>query len=258
MKKNLLKTVSFLIVASVVLSLVSCGKKNNDDTQNTEPIYEKSVTSETVKIVDIPSDTAGLTDMLNAALNYVDGYCYKYKKSIKCTASVESLGSLSTVSNAADAFASVFGEKDITAEYDYNADKKLFVDNFPKKPISQENISSISAKQDGNIVVLTANLNNETNPTDENGVLCKLGGDYINASTVESSLGEFKSSASSVSVSADEISITANISAEDSSLKSMTVKYTEHYNLSGVTLVKITGGVVSGSAKTVIEYTNFG
>ena len=80
----------------------------------------------------------------------------------------------------------------------------------------------------------------------------------MSADSVKASLAEFKSSASSVNVSADEISIVARISAEDSSLRSMTVTYTEHFSLGGVTLVKQKGGSVSGSAKTVIRYTDFG
>lgn len=258
MKNYLLRITSLAVAACSVITLASCKGKTNDDIQTETPTYEKSVTSQTVKIVNIPTDPSKLADMLNAAFNYVDGYCYKYKKDLTCEASVSSLGSLSSVSNASDAFASIFGEKSITADYDYQADKKLFADNFVKGPIESGKISSISAKQDGDTVILTANLNGETDPTEENGILHNLGGDYVSADSVKASLAEFKSSASSVSVSADEISIVARISAEDSSLRSMTVTYTEHFSLSGVTLVKQKGGSVSGSAKTVIRYTDFG
>lgn len=253
-----LKIISAATALCIVFSLASCKEDTQAQSQDIEPTYEKSVTEETVKIVDIPTDSAELTDMLNAAINYVDKYCYKYKKALKCEASVDSLGSLSSVSNAAEAFASVFGEKDITADYDYNTDKKLFADNFIKDNFKTEEISSITAEQDGDTVVLTAKLKDESNPTDESGTLYRLGGDYVNADDVTASLGEFKSSASSVSISADSISIVARISTEDSSLQSMTVSYTERFNLSGVTLVKLSGGAVGGSAKTVIEYTNFG
>lgn len=258
MKNRFIKIISAATALCAVLLFASCKNETETQSQNLEPIYEKSVTSETVKIVDIPTDSAELTDMLNAAVNYVDQYCYKYQKSLKCEASVDSLGSLSSASNAAEAFASVFGEKDITADYDYNADKKLFADNFIKDRFKTEEISSITAEQDGDTVVITAKLNDESNPTDESGTLYRLGGDYVNADDVTASLGEFKSSASSVSISADSISVVARISTEDSSLKSMTVGYTERFNLSGVTLVKLSGGAVSGSAKTVVEYTNFG
>ena len=258
MKNHFLKILSLLTALGVVLSLASCKGKTETPTQDIEPTYKKSVTEETVKIANIPTDNDGLTDMLNAAINYVDKYCYKYKKALKCDASVDNLGSLSSASNAAEAFASIFGEKDITADYDYNADKKLFADNFISGKFKAEEISSITAKQDGDVVVLTAQLNGESNPTNESGILHRLGGDYVSAEAVNKSLGEFKSSATSVSVSADSMSIVAKISVEDSSLKSMTVSYTERFNLSGVTLVKLSGGAVSGSAKTVIEYTNFG
>lgn len=257
MNNRFLKILSLLTALCVVISLASCKGKTEAPMQNVEPTYEKSVTEKTVKIANIPTDSNGLTDMLNAAVNYVDKYCYKYKKALKCEASIDSLGSLSSVSNAAEAFASVFGEKDITSDYDYNADKKLFADNFISGKFETEEISSITAKQEGDVVVLTAQFNGESNPTDENGILHRLGGDYISAEAVSKSLGEFKSSAASVSVSADSISVVARISVEDSSLQSMTVSYTERFNLSNVTLVKLSGGAVSGSAKTVIEYTNF-
>lgn len=258
MKNRLIKILSLAAAACLVVSLASCKEKTENPTQDVEPTFEKSVTEETVKIVNIPTEKAELTDMLNAAVNYVDKYCYKYKKAVKCDASVDSLGSLSSASNAASAFASIFGEKDITADYDYNADKKLFADNFIKGAFKNEEISSITAKQDGDVVVLKAEFAAESNPKDDKGILYRLGGEYVSAEDVGKSLDEFKSSASSVSVSADSMSITARISTEDSSLKSMTVSYTERFNLSGVTLVKLSTGAVSGSAKTVIEYTNFG
>lgn len=258
MKEYIMKIISAATAACILFSLSACGNKTPSPEKEEEPTFEKSATSQTVKIASIPTDETELADMLNAAVNYVDQYCYKYKKTVKCDASVDNVGLLSSVSNVSDAFASVFGEKDISAEYDYNTDSKLFANNFVKGPIDKEYISSISAKQEDNLVVLTAELNAESDPTDESGILNKLGGDYISAAKVTSSLGEFKSTASSVSVSADGISITARISVDDSSLKSMTVSYTERFNLSGVTLVKIKGGAVSGSAKTVVEYTNFG
>lgn len=258
MKKSFLKTVSVAVAFCSVISLAACKGKTDVNEQTTEPTPEKSVTEETVRIANVPTDAAELTDMLNAAISYVDRYCYKYKKSLKCDANVTSLGSLSAATNAADAFASIFGEKSVNADYDYKADEKLFADNFVKGPFEAGEISSIVAKQEDDAVVLTAVLNDESNPTDEKGILHRLGGDYQNVEDVKKSLGEFKSSASSVSISADTVSITARISIEDSSLRSMTVSYTERYHLSGVTLVKLSGGSVSGSARTVIEYTDFG
>lgn len=258
MKKSVLKIISVAVAFCSVVSLASCKGKTDVNEQTTKYLPEKSVTEETVRIANVPTDTAELTDMLNAAVNYVDRYCYTYKKSLKCDATVTSLGSLSSASNASSAFASIFGEKSTDADFDYNADKKTFADSFVKGSFTSEEISSIVAKQDGDVVVLTAVFNDESNPTDEKGVLHRLGGDYQNAEDVSKSLGEFKSSASSVTVSADTIIITAKISVEDSSLKSMTVSYTERYHLSGVTLVKLSGGSVSGSARTVIEYTDFG
>lgn len=258
MNKKFINIISICVIAAVLAALPSCKGKTGSENETPTSVREKSVTSETVKIVNIPTEKSELTDMLNAALNYVDSYCYTYKKSVKCTADSISLGSLSSASNASDAFASIFGEKDITADFDYKADKNLFADNFVKGPISQDSISSITAKQDGNTVVVTAELTGETNPTAESGVLCNLGGDFVSVDDVNASLEEFKSSASSVSISADSIKLVARISTDDSSLKALTVSYTERFSLSGVTLVKLKGGAVSGAAQTKVEYTNFG
>lgn len=257
MKKCALNILSIILVIAVIVSMAACQKKDSPEEQPVSTSAEKEVTSETVKIVNIPTDKAALSDMLNASLNYVDKYCYKYKKTLKCTADISNLGSFSSVSNASDAFASVFGEKEITADYDYNADKKLFSDNFVGGPFEDGEIVSISAKQEDNTVVITADLVSENEPTDESGVLHRLGGDYINSENVKSSLGEFKSSATSIGVSASGIKIISRISADDSSLQSLTVEYTEQFALTGITLVKIKGGAVNGSAKTTIEYTNF-
>ena len=106
MNNRFLKILSLLTALCVVISLASCKGKTEAPMQNVEPTYEKSVTEKTVKIANIPTDSNGLTDMLNAAVNYVDKYCYKYKKALKCEASIDSLGSLSSASNAAEAFAS--------------------------------------------------------------------------------------------------------------------------------------------------------
>ena len=79
MNNRFLKILSLLTALCVVISLASCKGKTETPTQNVEPTYEKSVTEKTVKIANIPTDSNGLTDMLNDAVNYVDKYCYKYK-----------------------------------------------------------------------------------------------------------------------------------------------------------------------------------
>lgn len=258
MKNRFLKIVSLATATGILFSLSAC-KSNPDSITTTSPAsYEKYTTSETVTIVSVPTERAELVEMLNAALNYVDKFCYSYTKSVKCDADVASLGNLSSVSNAKDAFASIFGEKNITYDYEYNTDKTVFADNFVKGPFSDDEISEISAKRENNLIVLTVKLIDEDNPTDDDGLLCRLGGDYVNVAAVNKSLAEFESSANNVKISANEISIVAKISTEDSSLKEMTVKYTENFNLSGVTLVKIAGSSVVGTAKTTVKYTNLG
>lgn len=258
MNKIFLRIISLATAVGILLSLSAC-KRETENSNTTRPVsYEKYTTSETVTIVNIPTERNELIEMLNASLNYVDKYCYKYTKSIKCDADVTNLGVFSSISNARDAFASVFGEKDITYDYEYNTDKALFAENFVQGSLSDSEISDIEAKRENNLIVISAKLIDENNPTDEQGLLHRLGGDYINTNDVNKSLAEFKSSANAVSINADEISIVAKISTEDSSLKEMTVKYTENFNLSGVTLVKITGASVLGTAKTTVKYTNLG
>lgn len=259
MKKRFIKAISVCVALCTVLLLAAC--KENQPEQGDIILsneVEKATTSETVEIADIPTDPAELIDMLNNAIGYVDRYCYKYNKNVKCEIGSVNLGSLSSVSNARSAFASIFGQKEIASEYDYKADKKLFVENFIKGSVSSDDIVTVSAYEEDGTVVVFAELANETVTDSEDGLLCRLGGEHVTPNDVKASLTEFKSSAGSVSVSADGIKLTARISTADSSLKSMTVEYTERFNLSGVKLVKIEGGTVSGNAKTEISYTNLG
>ena len=92
MKEYIMKIISAATAVCILFSLVACGNKTPAPEQEEEPTFEKSATSQTVKIASIPTDETELSDMLNAAVNYVDQYCYKYKKTVKCDASVDSVG----------------------------------------------------------------------------------------------------------------------------------------------------------------------
>lgn len=258
MKNYLIKAAAICIVLCSVFSLAACREEPPQMEGVPTTAEEKASISETVKIVNIPTDTAELTDMLNNAIGYVDRYCYKFNKNVKCEVETVNLGALSAVSNARNAFASIFGQKELASEYDYKADKKLFAENFIKGSISKDEITEIRAYEEDGAVVVVAELASETVTDGDEGLLCRLGGEHITPEDVKTSLTEFKSSATAVSVSADGIKLTAKISTEDSRLVSMDVEYTERFNLSGVKLVEIEGGTVSGNAKTEISYTNLG
>lgn len=258
MRNKVVRAISLLIVICTVFSLISCTENGgNGDNENTKT-QTKAQTSEAVKIVNVPTDEAEIIKMFNAALDYVDVYCYKYSKSVKCEVSDISVGSLSAASNATDAFKSIFGQIESMADYDYNASKESFDANFPKSGFTAENISSVSAKQDGDSIAITVELPGETNPDNEKGQLYRLGGDYISVQQVNQNLKDFDSSATSVGITASDIIMTAKISADDSSLISFGIKYTEKFSLSGVTLVKLEGSAVTGRSETVIEYTDIG
>lgn len=258
MKNRLIKVMAVCIAFCTAFSLAACRDNQPQAEGVPATTEEKASVSETVKIVDIPTDTAELTDMLNNAISYVDRYCYKYNKDVKCEAVLVNLGSLSSVSNARSAFASMFGQKELSSEYDYKADKNLFAANFIVGSIEANEIATISASAKDDTVIVVAELVNDSAPSDDEGLLGRLGGEHITADDVKTSLTEFKSSATSVNVTADSIKLTATISTDDSRLISMKVEYTENFSLTGVKLVKIEGGTVTGTSKTEILYTNLG
>lgn len=258
MKKTSLRIISILIVIYTVVGLVSCGRK--PETPDDEGITKQTSKSQTqpVQIVEIPTEKAELTEMFNAALEYVELYCYRYSKNTACTVNNLNIGPLSSVSNANDAFRSVFGKKDISYDYDYNTSRDAFKANFPESGYSESDIQNIVAQQKDKDIVITATFVGENSPTDEKGLLHKLTSEFLSTEDVKKALTEFNSSAESISVSASDITVTATISAQDSSLKSLQISFTQRYALSGVTLVKIEGSSVSATSSTVITYTGIG
>lgn len=257
MKKTSLRIVSFLIVICTVAGLVSCGKKPEIPVEDPTAQTSKSQT-QPIQIVEIPTEKEDLADMFNAALEYVELYCYHYTKNTTCNVNNLSIGDLSAVSNANDAFRSIFGKKDISYEYDYNTSRDAFKTNFPESGYSANDIQNITAEQKDKDIVITATFAGESNPTDENGLLHKLCTEYLNAEDVRKALTEFNSSAESVSVSASDITVKATLNAQDSSLRTLEISFTQRYSLSGVTLVKMQGSSVTATSSTVITYTGIG
>lgn len=255
MKKSIIYLLCAVIVTGSVAFLNSCGKNEQQEPEKTE--YQTKASSQAEEIVNVPDGKSEIADIFQAAINYVDGYCYGYTKNTEITVRDLSLGSLGSVSNAQDAFRSIFGEKKSTADYNYNTDKDAFGTNFPNGTFSADNITTAKAEQKDGIITVTVTFPDETNPQDS-GILSRLGGDFLNAEKIQSNLSDFASSAKSVSVTASDITVVARINASDSRLVSMNVSYTERFSLSGVTLVKIDGGAVSGKADFKISYTDIG
>lgn len=258
MKKRVLNFISLLMVAVTVFSLVSCGKKTPESPDGGEPVTSKSTTQTPVKIVEIPTDKGELTDMLNAAIEYVELYCYRYTKRTVCNVDSVNVGTLSTASNAAEAFRSVFGQKDVSIEYNYNTSRDTFAANFPQSGYTVNDISSITAQQGDGTIILTAEFPNESSPSEKSGHLNKMSNDYLSVESVSKALTDFNSSAASVSVTASDIKIKATINAKDSSLRSLEVSFTQRFNLTGVTLVKLEGAGVTGASKTTVTYSSIG
>lgn len=256
--KKIISFLCTLTLLAAVFSFAAC-KKNETPEPDTTTTREvtKSTTAEPVKIVKLPSTDEEKTEMLNAALDYVELYCYNYSKQIKCTVSDVSLGSLSAASNAADAFKSIFGETNLSTDYSYSTAPESFSDSFIKSGFTTADISSSEAKQDGENIVLTFKFKNETNPTDKNGCLHKLSQDYVSSEKITKSLSEFNSSATSVSVSASNITVITTISSVDSSLKKLVVSYNESFSLGGVKLVKLDGSTVNGKSATTVTFDSF-
>ncbi len=258
MKKRFINLISFLLIVSTVISLVSCGKAEQEVPENTEAVTTKGTTNAPVKIVQIPTDKNELAEMLNSAIDYVELYCYRYTKHTVCSVDSVSVGSLSQASGAVDAFKSIFGEKDIAVDYEYNTSRTAFAENFPQSDYTADDFTGIIANRADDSIVLVAEFPDEINPTADKGVLHKMSNEYHSAESVKKALSDFNSSAASVNVTASNIKMTATINAQDSSLTKLEVSYDENYSLSGVTLVKLEGSGVIGTAKTTVTYTNIG
>ncbi len=257
MKKGFLNLISVLLVLSTIFLLAACDNNTQDEPDGTELNTSKSTTQAPVQIAEIPTDKKELTEMLNAAVDYVELYCYRYKKHTDCKVEGVNVGSLSAASNATAAFKSIFGEKSVTLDYNYNTSKDTFAANFPEGGFSVNDFIELTAEPAEDAIVITAEFPSETNPSDK-GILHKLSTDYLNTAGVEKALSEFNSSASSVSVSVSDIKLKATISSKDSSLTKLEVSYTERYSLSGVTLVKLEGSSVTATSKTTVTYTDIG
>ena len=246
------------MAVAAIFTMSSCTGKSEEPATSATKEHTKAQISQAVKIANVPTEKAEIIKMLNSALDYVDVYCYAYTKSVKCSVSDINVGTLSAASNSNDAFASIFGETEITSKFDYKVSKDDFGNNFIKSGFTAEEATDAQAQQDGDMIVLTVSFKSETNPQDGTGILYRLGGNYQNVDAVKKNLTDFNSSAKSINISATDISITAKVSADDSSLKQLDIKYTEKYALSGVTLVKLEGTSVTGNAATVISYTEIG
>lgn len=258
MKNNIIRIVSLLVVLAAVIQLVSCGKNSEAEPEQTVTSERtKASVSSTEKIVEIPEEKEEIVKMLNAALDFVDVYCFKYKKHFKCSISDLNIGSLSAASNAGDAFRHIFGAGDIETDHDYNKSKEDFDSNFPKSGITPDMLTDASASAESDRIVITVRFPSESNPDRENGSLRLITDDFKDRENVNKSLGDFSSSASSININAYDIEIKAAVSTEDSSLKSLDISFKERYTLSGVKLVELEGSTVTGIANVRISYSDF-
>lgn len=247
-----------MLVFCVAVSLVSCKDDKPTEENTTATQATKETTAVPVEIADIPSGKDERVEMLNSALDYIDVYCLKYTKKVKCTVSDVSVGSLSKASNAVAAFKSIFGEKETSTDYDYDSAPESFNANAVSARFSADDISSIDAKQDGSYIVVKAVLPNEMNPDEKSGQLFDISTDCLSVENIKKNLSDFSSSAGSVNINASDITVTAYINEHDSSLGKLVVSYTERFSLGSVKLVKLEGSSVTGTSKTVVTYDSIG
>ena len=93
MKKTLLSLISFLLVFSMVMSISSCSKDPVVQEEQTDSLTTRP-TTQPVEIVEIPESEEDLAQMLNAAIEYIELYCYHYTKNVDCKVNQLSVGSL--------------------------------------------------------------------------------------------------------------------------------------------------------------------
>ena len=257
--KKMKNLISALLALCLLFCLSSCSDKDNPDTGEKTTTAEretKPTGGKPVKLADIPDTVEDRVEMLNSALDYIDIYCYKYKKSVKCSVSDLKLGDLSKASNAGEAFRSIFGEKDIKVDYDYKSAPESFAANLINGEFTEDDVANAEIEQKDDNLILTVKFYSESAPADNSGALYKLSGEYQSAEKVRKSLSEFNSSADSIDVSARNIVVTATIRTFDSGLEKLTVSYDEKFSLENVKLVQLEGSSVSATSKTTITYSN--
>ena len=241
-------------------SFSACKKNDNGETETTAAAetsgLTKATTSKTVRIVDLPTSKEDQISMFNAALDFFDLYCYSFTKDVRCSVSNVSVGSLSSASNAVEAFKSVFGETETSNNYVYQTGQESFSENSMKSGFTSADVVLADVKQEDSDIILTVKFPNESNPSEKNGQLHKLTTEYLSAEKVKKNLSEFNSSAGSVNVSASDIEVTVVLNSLNSSLKGLTLSFTENFSLGSVKLVQLEGSSVTGTSKTTVSYSN--
>lgn len=255
------KFLSLITAAVLTLSLAGCANKTEspDDGSGTDVPRTKETTTETVGIKNIPEDKKELVNLLDSAIDYLDVYAYSYDKSVICEVKNVSVGKLSSVSNAAEAFRSVFGERELYDTYNYSSAPESFKGALIDGDFEDSDIKEISASSpEKNAIEITAKLADVSNPQKNNMPLVKIGTEFLTPDDVKTALNEFSSSASSVSVAVKDITVKVKINAVDSSLISLTVSFSQSFSLGGVKLVETEGAGVTGSSDTKIVFNNIG
>lgn len=241
-------------------SFSACKKNDNGETETTAAAetsgLTKATTSKTVRIVDLPTSKEDQISMFNAALDFFDLYCYSFTKDVRCSVSNVSVGSLSSASNAVEAFKSVFGETETSNNYVYQTGQESFSENSMKSGFTSADVVLADVKQEDSDIILTVKFPNESNPSEKNGQLHKLTTEYLSAEKVKKNLSEFNSSAGSVNVSASDIEVTVVLNSLNSSLKGLTLSFSENFSLGSVKLVQLEGSSVTGTSKTTVSYSN--
>ncbi|MBP9988435.1 MAG: hypothetical protein KBT46_02945 [Ruminococcus sp.] len=257
MKRKLAAFMAMVMIACSLTSLSACKKETAKEPEKKESV-SKSTTSAVSKISDVPTEKEKIVQLFDNAISYVDEFCYSYTKSKKNTVKDLNVGSLSSVSNSADAFKSIFAQGESRTEYNYSYSKENFNANFPKAGVKYEDVENATATEKDGKIIVTLNLPSESNPTHEKGRLQTYTRDFLSVEDIKSSLETFASSAGSISVNVDSLKMVAVIRKMDSSLERLTISFTETFNLSDVKLVEIKGSNVSGKMVSESVYTEIG
>lgn len=269
MKDNFLKTISALMVFSVVIGLCACTKKddassgvittNRPLTSAGDETTTKSTAAEAVSAV-APKSEEDSIKFYNSAIKVFQKNSYNFSVKKECTLKSFSAGTLSTVDGATESYKSMlkssFGDMmgvGTSRNSYYVGDDISTV--FTLSEISAESISGITAEANGANVVIKVNL--LKNSDDGMTEVSSVNKDCMTNEKFSTKIKDYSATADSSSVKHGAVTVTAEIDYVTRNFVGIQISYSSQFSAENVKLSYVSGGPVTGTTNTKITFGDF-
>lgn len=250
------KLAALILAAALTVSFYGCGSNGKNHGRDVDEVPgTRATTTKAAEIESIPKEKKELIALLDSAIDYLEIYGYSFDKSVVCEVGDVNTGALSAVSNSAQAFRSVFGERSLYSSCDYSSAPETYNEALLEGSFEERDVETISAEKKGDKIIISAVFPDVPDP-DEGFTLGKIEKEFVTKSDVKEALGEFSSSAASCSADVSDIRMTVQINAADSKPESLKVSFVQNFSLTSVKLVENSGSAVYGTSSTEIEFSN--